>query len=47
MMQHLALNKDIKEAIETPRLHHQLQPDKLHLEIGFPAVMRSRCRDLN
>ena len=31
-MQHLLLNKNIKEAIDEPRLHHQLLPMKLYHE---------------
>lgn len=37
-VQHLILGKTVKEAVDFPRLHHQLYPMKLHYSPGFPQV---------
>lgn len=38
MIRNLWLGEDIKEAIDSPRFHHQLIPMTLNYEKGFPKV---------
>ena len=37
-MQHLWFDKNIKEAIDAERLHHQLLPMQVIYDIGFDQV---------
>lgn len=41
-MQNLWFNKDIKEAIDAPRFHHQLFPMRLQYEYGVLQVRASK-----
>lgn len=38
MIRNLWFGENIKEAIDSPRFHHQLLPMTLHYEEGFPTV---------
>lgn len=40
MIRNLWMGENIKEAIDSPRFHHQLLPMTLHYEEGFPAVRK-------
>ncbi|XP_028968750.1 glutathione hydrolase 1 proenzyme [Galendromus occidentalis] len=37
---HLYLGASVKESIDSPRLHHQLSPNTLYYQEGFPGVLR-------
>jgi gamma-glutamyltranspeptidase / glutathione hydrolase len=37
---------NIQQAVDAPRFHHQYLPDKLYLELGFPAAMRDALKAL-
>lgn len=37
---HLYLGKDIKQAIDEPRIHHMLFPNELYVQPRFPGVLR-------
>ena len=38
IIRHLFLGLNIKEAIDYPRIHHQLHPMKVDMEVGFSKV---------
>jgi gamma-glutamyltranspeptidase/glutathione hydrolase/leukotriene-C4 hydrolase len=40
MIRNLWLGEDIKEAIDSPRFHHQLFPMTLNYEKSFPKVLQ-------
>ena len=39
-LRHLYLGTNVKQAIDSPRLHHQLTPNTLHYQEGFPGILR-------
>ncbi|XP_053389957.1 glutathione hydrolase 1 proenzyme-like [Mercenaria mercenaria] len=45
-METLWFNWGIKEAIDYPRIHHQLFPQEVRVQSGFPSVMIDGLRDM-
>lgn len=39
IVRHLWFGESLKEAIDRPRVHHQLHPMKFQYELGFPAAI--------
>ena len=40
---HLLMKQNLKEAIDAPRVHHQLLPMKVSAEFGVPEVRITIC----
>ncbi len=45
-IRHLWLNENLKQAIDAPRIHHQLSPDEIVYENNFPNNVLKELKNL-